>query len=497
MSKDIKKYKLLISCPSDIEKEKEIIKEEVDKFNKVYGDAHGVQVETVYWKDNVYPEYGDAPQEIINRQLLPECDAVVALFWSRLGTPTDNYDSGTIEEIEQMASEGKHAFVYFSDSEIHPSNVDSEQLEKVKEFKQKSLDNGVIGEYSDSDKFRSLFSVHMPKFFIDLYQKEKEEPRTNSKLELRGIENGVVKDTIKLSKFVPEAAISKELFKEKIIDKINEVNSIKLEKTKVKNNSSKLVFDWHSEVSIEVEDKKIIERVAKLSNVTLSDGFFDLGNLERSLVPDGLHGSHSLKGSKEECDKYNKIMSILQSIDKFGIWAPIEEKFFCLDAIKIALTNIGPTYDEDVEVSLIFPKNSILKLGELPKISDDAKDYIINTVGLFEIFGICSSAHYMNFFELDEPLTYHPISDIGKLMGEYDNSEQDYLSELSSVFCYSLFEDGDNMILKIRFNYIKQNTTIAFPSVIFLKEQIETIKYRITSKNNPSIIEGEIGVVKE
>lgn len=497
MPKNVKKYKLLISCPSDIKKEKEIIHDEVEKFNRVHGDSLGIQIETADWEKSVYPTYGDKPQSIINKQLLPKCDAVVALFWSRIGSPTDKYASGTIEEMEEMALKGKQVFLYFSNNEINPEDIDIKQLEKLRSFKEENSDNCLYGEYDNVEEFRQRFSVDMPKFFMDIYQEEKHESVTNSKLKLKGIENGNTIDVIKASKFVPEMAISKDIFKAEIKDKIIEVNNIKLEKSKKEVDSSGLVIDLHSKVSINDGDRKIIRKVAELLDITLKDDFFDLGNLESSLVPDGLYGTYSLKGSKQECKKYDLINSILQSIDEMRKWVPVEEKFFCLDAIKMALTNSGTTYDEDIEVSLYFSKNSILKLGEFPLIDNDGKDYIMNNVGLFEIFGIHSSAHYMNFFEPEEPLTYHPISDIGELIGKYDYSDEDYIIELSKAFCYSLFEEDNNMILKIKFKYIKQNTTIAFPSVIFLNKQIETIKYVITSKNNPDIIEGEIKVVNE
>ena len=31
-----------------------------------------------------------------------DCDAAVAIFWTKFGTPTDKYGSGTEEEIEEM-----------------------------------------------------------------------------------------------------------------------------------------------------------------------------------------------------------------------------------------------------------------------------------------------------------------------------------------------------------------------------------------------------------
>ena len=46
--------------------------------------------------------------------------------------------------------------------------------------------------------------------------------------------------------------------------------------------------------------------------------------------------------------------------------------------------------------------------------------------------------------------------------------------------------------VKLKLNYIKHNTTVAFPSVIFLKNKLLDIPYKITSKNNPDVIEGTL-----
>ena len=39
------------------------------------------------------------PQKIINAQLVDECDLGIAVFWSRLGTPTEKHPSGQCSAI--------------------------------------------------------------------------------------------------------------------------------------------------------------------------------------------------------------------------------------------------------------------------------------------------------------------------------------------------------------------------------------------------------------
>lgn len=65
------------------------------------------------------------------------------MFWTKFGTPTDKYGSGTEEEIEEMLSSGKQVFMYFLDIPVELSTVDMEQYGKLKDFKNKYENRGI------------------------------------------------------------------------------------------------------------------------------------------------------------------------------------------------------------------------------------------------------------------------------------------------------------------------------------------------------------------
>ena len=88
-------YDLLISCPGDVNGFIDIIRECVDNFNRVYGNINNMEIATKHWSTDSYPQSGDKPQELLNKQFVRECDAAVAIFWTKFGTPTDKYGSGT------------------------------------------------------------------------------------------------------------------------------------------------------------------------------------------------------------------------------------------------------------------------------------------------------------------------------------------------------------------------------------------------------------------
>ena len=69
MFKKMPVCRLMISCPSDVKTEIEIINRVVDNINDSIGFSMDIFVKTLYWSKNVMPEAGDYPQSIINKQI--------------------------------------------------------------------------------------------------------------------------------------------------------------------------------------------------------------------------------------------------------------------------------------------------------------------------------------------------------------------------------------------------------------------------------------------
>ena len=82
------------------------------------------------------------------------------------------------------------------------------------------------------------------------------------------------------------------------------------------------------------------------------------------------------------------------------------------------------------------------------------------------------------------------------LPGFHPNYRKDYVEELNDVFHYSRYDNGANYTLKLKVDYIKHHTSVAFPTILLLKGEVAEIPYRITSKNNPNIVEGVLCVRK-
>lgn len=153
-------YKVLIASPSDVGEERTAVVEIIHKWNSLHSDSRKVILIPKMWETHSAPEYNAEPQSVINNDFVDDCDLAVCVFWSRLGTPTTSFDSGTLEEIERMGAAGKSIMMYFSEKPL-PYDHDSEQLSKVKDFKNKSFKNGLIQTYSTLEEFRDYFYGHL------------------------------------------------------------------------------------------------------------------------------------------------------------------------------------------------------------------------------------------------------------------------------------------------------------------------------------------------
>ncbi|WP_240623949.1 DUF4062 domain-containing protein [Ahniella affigens] len=98
---------------------------------------------------------GDRPQALINKQILHDCDLLVGVFWTRIGTATGEYASGTVEEIEEHIKVGKPAMLYFSSAPVLPDSVDYDQYRRLKEFRLSCQSRGLYEPYSDIQDFRT------------------------------------------------------------------------------------------------------------------------------------------------------------------------------------------------------------------------------------------------------------------------------------------------------------------------------------------------------
>jgi hypothetical protein len=149
--------KVMIASPSDVAAERSIVREVLSEWNVVHSDSRRIVLLPIGWETHSIPEMGSRPQALINKQILNDCDLLVGVFWTRIGTSTGEYESGTVEEIEEHIKAGKPVMLYFSNSPVLADSVDADQYARLKSFKNDCKSRGLYESYSDLGEFRSKF----------------------------------------------------------------------------------------------------------------------------------------------------------------------------------------------------------------------------------------------------------------------------------------------------------------------------------------------------
>lgn len=165
MPSKITVYDLLISCPSDVSEYVDMLEKEIIHFNNFYGRSNNVIVRTRHWSKDSYSEFGNHPQKLLNKQIVDSSDMALGVFWTRFGTPTESYGSGTEEEIERMLSMGKQVFLYFLDKPVQLSKFDPEQYKKIHAFMDTHKNEGIFFNVPDERALVTKFRENLELYF--------------------------------------------------------------------------------------------------------------------------------------------------------------------------------------------------------------------------------------------------------------------------------------------------------------------------------------------
>jgi hypothetical protein len=166
---DAKVIKVMLASPVDVAQERRVARDVVYEWNAVNAEDRRTVLMPIGWESHAFPEMGDRPQAIVNKQVLKGCDLLVAVFWTRLGTPTGEAQSGTVEEIDEHLVAGKPALIYFSSAPVRLDSVDKGQYDALLEFKESCRQRGLVAEYENLKAFRLTFSRNLAQVMIQKF----------------------------------------------------------------------------------------------------------------------------------------------------------------------------------------------------------------------------------------------------------------------------------------------------------------------------------------
>jgi len=161
VSYSAKVFNVMIASPGDVASERAIIRDVIYEWNAVHSASRNIVLLPIGWESHSSPEMGASPQTIINEQILDKCDLLIGVFWTRIGTPTNEHPSGTVEEIENHIRSNKPAMLYFSGQPVVMESVDLTQYRELQTFKESCQSRGLYEIYDSHSDFKEKFYRHL------------------------------------------------------------------------------------------------------------------------------------------------------------------------------------------------------------------------------------------------------------------------------------------------------------------------------------------------
>lgn len=527
-------YDMLLSCPGDVLDLKDTIDACVKSFNASIGEINNVRIALKHWSTDSFSQFGDKPQNILNRQFVEKCDLCVALLGIRFGTPTDNYDSGTEEEIEKMLAQNKQVFIYFVERNVDPSKIDVEQFKKVQNFKGKCKEKGVFTVVKSAEELRTVFQNALSLYFIklaapntpqlqptlapDLVISSTKEAGTMivpfhtnyQRIKLVKDKEDCIKEAIeKIStiKITPSSELPSEEPVSEITDEELQGMSVgdvleAAEKKRITSMQLHRIMGTtppeYIKVEIDQAQTQLIDSFCEKHEIKLNSDFYFLGNLQKEIKKPILtafggsttsyHGSESEKEKNElfedllrKLRKYNHVIEFLGSIDS-------------MPCVSLQIENQGNTFDEDIDVKLFIEKDCFADIDDMPK---PGVFFIEEAVELKVPKVLFCGHHHADI----EDYSHYPISPyipqtfsypFKSRSEEIAEKREEYQDMLEYVFCYNIRATETDDILCFNIPYLKQNTKMFFPSYLFFARKPKNLRYEIRSKHSPEVYRGTL-----
>lgn len=159
-------YRIMIGCPGDIREEIDMAIRVINRWTILHAEQYAAVLLPIHWTTSSYPEHGAHPQTLLNGQLVSKSDMLIGIFGARIGSPTDNSMSGTVEEIEEHIKAEKPVMLFFR-RQNDTSSIPASEIEKLQAFKTKVKNHYLYGEYDSPESFEATFSNALELFLAN------------------------------------------------------------------------------------------------------------------------------------------------------------------------------------------------------------------------------------------------------------------------------------------------------------------------------------------
>jgi hypothetical protein len=163
MPKEINEIRVFISCPGDVNPEKQIVRNVCDSISKIYGASRNIKVKPIDWENEIIPEItGEGAQSVIDSQLEDyDYDIYIGILWTRFGDKMDKGRTPTEWEFEcafnRMRATGRPKIqFYFKTEKFFPRNsYEANQIINIIKFKEEQLQStGYYKNFKQKEDFQ-------------------------------------------------------------------------------------------------------------------------------------------------------------------------------------------------------------------------------------------------------------------------------------------------------------------------------------------------------
>lgn len=308
-------------------------------------------------------------------------------------------------------------------------------------------------------------------------------------LTLSGISNdNNLDECFFIEQYSDRSDVSKSFYIKKLESLYEAVSQIHLPGPPITSDNS--FFAFYETVTIDANDVKIIKKVADQLSIHLDEDFFNLGGLSKSFttIYPSLYPSFGsdipVEGTDTEKKKYHLINTIKSTIFDYSTALPFIIEFENVKTIRLAVRNTGTMHDENVRVSLEFEKGKILSIKQMSTLDQAVYDYIMQDSDKDNLFGIPRGKDFLDYGSSKKTFRPIPARGLSLTSGFFGNSydTDDKEEELEDYLEYRVFQKGDKEYINVEIEEIMHNDAVAFPSMILLKSEIDSIPYSIHSK---------------
>lgn len=171
---------IFVASPSDVVEERSVLNDTVNELNGIWSGTLGLRLELLGWETHTHPAAGADAQQVINKQIGDKYDIFIGILWTKFGTPTAEYKSGTEEEFyraKKRFDEHKEPKVMFYFKEESPkilSLIDPAELAKINSFREALGKEGVYyWKFHSSTQFGTSLRTHLSKQIQEFQSNEK------------------------------------------------------------------------------------------------------------------------------------------------------------------------------------------------------------------------------------------------------------------------------------------------------------------------------------